>query len=453
MIKLQKNIYLLYILLLPFIYMFPILNNIRITGINTSNSSFILLIGLILIFLDIFRKRQFKISFLIKYIFFMIIVMNISSIIMSTILYDKFGSLWGETTFRASIGDIIYYTFIGVIIFYNYYCSKLVTKKDIEKVFIIIAKILIVIGYIQILAFSNIPIISNLYNKVAEITGLLSNLNEISNYGRITITGTEPGSSSLFLGLLLLPYLFSKLIEGKREYNKYIILFLPIIYFTKSSTMYILFIINITIYLYFLIKKYKVHNKLAKKLLLLMAIIVITIAATIGISYYSNHNLQILKTINYFLVEKINDKDNLSTAMRMSVTINDTKCFLRYPVLGIGNGNQGFHYNEHIPEWIRSSGSMEVMDALNGEQKVVNGGPFLMAFLSGYGILGIVLLLIYIKKSNQKMKLKKEEMGFFYYMYYIAIISFAIGSIVGFSLIENNIGSFIISIPFFELKE
>ena len=156
-----------------------------------------------------------------------------------------------------------------------------------------------------------------------------------------------------------------------------------------------------------------------------------------------------MKTINYFLVEKLTDEGNMSTAMRMSTVTNDIKCLYKYPILGIGNGNQGFHFNENIPDWIRYSGSPEVNDALTGKIKVVSGGPFLMAFISGYGILGVILLLIYIIKSNIEIKKNKENLGYLYYMYHISIISFLVGSVVGFGLIENQVAIFILSIPLF----
>ncbi|MDY2884038.1 MAG: O-antigen ligase family protein [Romboutsia timonensis] len=451
--KLQKNIYMFYIFLFPMLYMLPVLQPSIITGINSSNSSFVLLIGMMIFFVSTIKKGEITIHPLAIYLFFMVAAMDLSSLFMSMLLYKDFGTLWGENTFRAIIGDCIYYIFVFLTIFYNYQMSKIVTKLDLEKVFKLMYILLLIVGYWQIAVYFRIPGLTQIYDLIAIKTGLLSPSSMLYNVGRITITGTEPGSSSMFYGLLIIPYILAKIIKNERKYIKYLILILPIIYFTQSSTMYIVFVANLVVFAFLGMRDNESIKRYKKLFISFLALALSALLVTFMISGLQNktndEESAFMKTINYFLVEKLTDEGNMSTAMRMSTVTNDIKCLYKYPILGIGNGNQGFHFNENIPDWIRYSGSPEVNDALTGKIKVVSGGPFLMAFISGYGILGVILLLIYIIKSNIELKKNKENLGYLYYMYHISIISFLVGSVVGFGLIENQVAIFILSIPLF----
>lgn len=94
------------------------------------------------------------------------------------------------------------------------------------------------------------------------------------------------------------------------------------------------------------------------------------------------------ESFEYVLVGKIQDRDNLSTAMRASTVINDMKIFYDYPFTGIGDGNQGYFYRQNVPMWVVAS--EEVQSLMHGTKIANGGGNFFPSFVSAYGLIGVV---------------------------------------------------------------
>ena len=109
-------------------------------------------------------------------------------------------------------------------------------------------------------------------------------------------------------------------------------------------------------------------------------------------------------SIEYILLGKLVDKENGSTAMRVSTVCNDMKIFLSYPLTGIGNGCQGYFYNNNIPLWTRFA--EEVQRSLNYESGSISngGGNFFASYISGYGLIGIIVLFLLIRQYQIRLK-------------------------------------------------
>jgi hypothetical protein len=110
----------------------------------------------------------------------------------------------------------------------------------------------------------------------------------------------------------------------------------------------------------------------------------------ISISTEDSHDLR------YLLIGKVLDLNNNSTVIRASTVVNDVKVFLDYPITGIGNGLQGYEFANNAPTWIRYNSMTQEM--LIGSMGIVGGGgSFFASYLSGYGLIGLVVLLLFIR--------------------------------------------------------
>lgn len=442
--KIRIKIFKIYLFLLP-IRMLNIAVPVQsIFGTMANYTSFIFhLVGMFLIFLSI-KKINIKMDKLIMTIVISILILNISSILMATILYQKLGVLYGETTYDAILGQIIYFIHILTMFLYNYISFKEISINEIKNILDKVIIYILAIGYIQIIVLMNIPIFNKIYDMI-DIFNILSDSTYLLRLDRITLTGAEPASAGILLGVLIMPYILGNMIE-QRKYKSYRTIFLtylPLIYYTKSSTTYMVFVINIIIYIVYLVK----NNKSAIKTC------IYTLTFTTLILIIILYNMNSLKTINftsgidevyYLLVEKVTDKDNLSTVHRSTTLINDVKVFIKYPILGAGNGNQGFYYNENIPN--HALRSVETRSIYNGEQGIINGGPFVPAYISGYGIIGILIFIKFLIRCKKQINLLRGK--YLYYMYTIGGMGFLVAACMSTDIVGNYFIIFIASIPF-----
>ena len=445
----HKTVFKLYIFLLP-VSMLNILKPIQefVPEALANDTNFILhFFGILLLIITILNKSKLHVNSLIKYLFIFITLINLISLAMAFILNNKLGILHGEDTYIATSGMILYYFHSFFVIYYNFVNFKLLTLLEIKDILKKISIYLIIIGYIQILIISNFPSIGTLYDKF-DVFDILKDSEWLRFQQRITLTGSEPSLAGNILTILVFPFILSQLIK-KNNVNTYLCLFilsLPILYFTKSSTAYMQFGVNILLSLALYFKKINYKTILSTLFLL--------ICFTIFLLNYTNQqssSKDSLEDVEYLLLEKAFDKNNLSTVYRSTTVINDIKVFYKYPILGIGNGNQGFYYNQNLPSWAFESD--ETILAYQGYLGVINGGPFIPAFVSGYGIIGIILLLIFIIKCMRTVKKNKTALDNFYYMYIIGSISFLVSGIMANDIVGNFLALFILSIPFIDINK
>lgn len=447
MIKLQSKIFYLYILLLPVMAIKP-LNNLRGTlGVFANNNFWIHLVGLLLILVSllIVEKGKIKTSKLVNYIFLMALMLNTSSLLMSIVLYNYLGVVNGETTLQAFLGMFVLYSHLFLMFYYNFRMMNITSMVKISKLIDIIVMYTIVVGYLQILVIE-VPFISSIYDKL-NVFGFVRESSFIKTISRITLTGLEPSSAGGALSLIIMPYLLSKILyKNTKKIIISIFLTFPIIIYTKSSTVLIMSIINIIVFSILLFRRKKLSH------IKFLLIFIVTITSIIFIfygAYFPSSNNTVSQTY-YLIFEKIADNENQSTLYRTSTVINDINVFKKYPLFGIGNGNQGFYYNDSINEK-KFFKSQEVVSAYSGKLGIVNGGPFIPAYISGYGIFGVFLLIIFIKKSYYQIFSQRTEIGYFYEFYIISSITFLITSVLTHDIVLNYMAVFVLSFPFLNI--
>ena len=117
----------------------------------------------------------------------------------------------------------------------------------------------------------------------------------------------------------------------------------------------------------------------------------------------------------------------------------------RYPIFGVGNGNQGFFYQELLPQWAYNT--YTGISSYNRASTVLyDGGPFFIAFLSGYGIVGTIMLIGILVKGFRVMRDNWSAFGYLYYFYFVSIIALIINGL-GATLNSRYDFWFVLSIP------
>lgn len=444
--KLLRLIFKIYILLLPF-QLFPFFYGFKAffsTAASINNDFFILIIGLVIIILSkngkiLFRKNDLVFDS-IKLVLYLVVI----SIVTSLVLFLPFGTLYGENTLTASFSQNIYLLLCAVTFYFNYYLLNTLKKDEIAYLLDAITVFLIVIGVVDILIITGVPFIPKLYDRL-DFFDVLPDSGYMLTMKRICLTSSEPSGIGMTINIFILPYVLGRLTKSneKVKYYIFVVLLVVICFFTVSSTVYIALFVNFIVYI--LINSRSSKRKFIALFLLIPAFGVILMQTEIlGDS-------SIAKQIHYVTIEKVTSNENLSTTYRYSTVINDIMCFISYPISGVGNGNQGFLYPSTMAQpFINKNmlNNFQTQKALSGAWGVLSGGAFVPSFISGYGLLGIILLFTFVRKCYYRVKTNTQQMGEFYDMYIIGGITFLCTTTVSGSIEGNFLALFLLSLPF-----
>ena len=354
-----------------------------------------------------------------SYFIKMVVWFIISSIIMAFIIQKSYGNMGNENAYQGIMGMSLYWLQYALIMFYNYHVFKVLTIIEMEKTFNALIFLLLIIGYIQMVVMIFGGNIANVYDKI----DFFDVLNDSNMLPKLSLTGSEGAYTGYILGTFVLPYIYSKSLAGKtkRGVLLYILLWLPLIYMSFSSSAYILFAIVSIGYLFYFIKT----RGLSKSLF--MAIGPIVLICLIFVCF-ENEILNLLpedisNNIKYILLEKIKDNDNGSTVLRSVPFYYNWGAFTEYPLLGVGNGLQGYFLEKYLPATMRIVKGVDATGLIRRwTSGISNGSLFWPSILSGYGIVGVILVFVYIFRSERIMKTKKEKLSTMYYMYRLSIL-------------------------------
>jgi hypothetical protein len=455
--NISRKLFHLYIYLLP-ISLLPIFRVIRdyfSPSASIQNSFFIMILGLLVLLLK--KRSSFVIrnSFMIKTLLF-IIFLSISTFFMSLLLYPKLGVLYGENTFTATLSSYFYLFLIIIVFYYNSKGSNFLSVHDLDKIFKRIALFMIFIGYVQILIILRVKYIAEVYDLV-DIMDVFRDSQYILNINRIPLSGREPASVAIILGCFILPFLLSKIATEKRKffYIFQVVLFLPIVYFTLSSSVYIAVALNFIIYFILFDSRVQRFRKIVLSKLIIRSLILISfvIISTFG---FFGVNMSLFQTITDFLFEKTTNLNDMSTGYRYTTVINSIHILVDYPILGVGSGNQGFFYNANLNKSsLVNSGmlsSISTKSALAGEFGLIGGGAFLPDFVSSYGLVGIIILFMYGKSTRKYLKSNKS-LGHYSKLYAISTLTFLVLAIATTSIYGNFMIMFVLTIPNMNFRE
>ena len=436
--SLEKRIAMLYILLLPLRMPTSL---VGVTGIFSACATyfdFILhIFGFTLMLMTTHGQLQTNryANMFVK----LVVFLEIISLSMAVFLHNSLGMLDGDDTLTAIFGPSIYYIHYLVIMFYNIYIFGMFTKEEISRIIDKLVLWNLILGYVQILICNGSGFIAGIYDSL-DVFNVFRQASYITNISRIPVSGSEPAAAGCFIGILVFPYLMSKIISGENAKKNYIqiLLWLPVIFFTKSSTCYILVLVDLLVFFILGMK----NRCFGTGTVVLLAGLCIGVLILSVVSSNDFTNNSFIEQIRYLLFEKSSDKNNESSVTRTIPTYINFKVFFEYPFFGVGNGNQGFFYDKYFPSW--GGISLGTFSKIRG---VADGGVFIPSLFSGYGIIGVFVWGLCTIRYIKHVIVCKPLLNSFYYMFIIAFVAFLVNGFQG-DYFGNYMTVFVLCIPF-----
>ena len=445
--NIQKVVFKFYLFAMPFMAFPGVAQLRRAIAPNSpiSNSLILLMIGLCLF--AIFQNGKFPYSkdALVTKGVFLCLKLNLLCFVTSLALFIPFGPLNGENTLRASFPSIVFMFVNAAAFYYNAVMFRIVTREEIERVLNWLIVVVLGVGVLQ-LAVLKVPGMALVYDLL-NFADILVDSSYLRAGGRICFTGSEPAAAGGIVAVFLLPYTFSKVLTTRYfKYKLYALLFIMLSFFTYSSTVYIGILISTGLFGYFYIRQH-ITDKLILQFVSFCAFLGLLV---IFCGPYVWQNTSIGSKMEDLLFKKTASQENLSTLVRYSTIRADWRAFLHYPLTGVGNGNQGYFYNSEVEKAVswQALHYSEFARKLDGSAGIVSGGAFVPAFISGYGIVGVLLLVSFLKKCVQQVRQHPQEYGCFRYVYYIGGIVFLCIATVSIGFDGNCAVLFMASIPF-----
>lgn len=445
MFEIEQVIAQIYIYLLPFrmISQFAFIKNL--VGVCALYIDFIFhMIGLMLWICNSkgnLKAESGENQYLINDFLKLIVWLNTSSIIMAFFIQSKYGNIGNENAFGGVIGMIIYFFQYALMLLYNMRVLTILEKEKIHLIFHRLCTVLLIIGYTQVLVMNGIG--GGIYDRL----NFMGILNNSSHLPKLCLTGSEGASAGSIISILVMPVLLSDILIGQNIKSNVIkiILWLIPLYFTNSSTAYILFAIEMTLFLMLMAFEKKQIVLLLKGLLvtLILVLVLEMILKSLGLL-----TSEVFEEVNYLLFEKATDTENGSTISRTVPLLVNWGAFKEYPILGVGNGLQGYFYEKYFPTSAFHVAGSDVTEFLKTSKNgISNGGVFFPSLLSGYGIIGCILIVKFIIKTIYVANFKKHKINNFFYMWILAGIAFIITGFQG-DMYGRYYVWFMISLPF-----
>ena len=430
----------IYVFLMPFTNFHPLRLNSIFGALSTSPAFFVSVVGMVLLLINTHGKIILDSNGLFRHFTQVVIALNFISIVMALVLYKKLGVLGNETTLNAILGDFIYWLQVLFIILFNIMLFQKVTFASLEKIVEILIIVTLAIGYIEIgmLLFGGPfrTICNILYNL-----GVIYNPQTMLRTEKIFLVYSEASYVEIVLCALVWPYACSQVLltgNDNKSIIKYLLCFgltIPIVIFNQSSSVMLGLAVTVVLVLFFFFKRRKITRS---HLIFFIFVLVVAIAIIYAARDY------FVPLFVEKVLEKPFDSNDYSTIQRSSVIRNCILTFLEYPILGVGNGNQGYFYEQHLTA--NDYRSYEVLETLKYTNGVPSAGSWFGGVLSGYGIVGVIIIGTYVLKSNRIMKCYKDCE--WYYVYYLTAGCFLICSWFTASLVGGYLQILFLSLPF-----
>lgn len=339
-----------------------------------------------------------------------VVYLNVSSVIMACVMYYLYGNYYGHSPFFGVVPMILFYFQYLFMFLYNIRVFSLIDYDDMVNILSRTCRVLLILGYVQVAVLLGIGASS--YDLMAQIVGGLQLSSEI---GKLPLTGTEGAAAGSLLGVFVFPFLFAKSLHGYKNSMYEIFLWLVPLYFTHSSTAMLLFILSFFMFLFFVSRYSMKRTKYIRRIVGVGSILVVSCALLL----YSNIiDTEVTSEIDYLVFEKAVDDDNGSVAARSVPFILSWGCFQEMPILGVGNGLQGYFFDKYFPLDFLNYPSMDYFYEKRHEG-IGNAGAFFPGYFSGYGIVGLIVLMAVVKKLKRTLRLRKGNLGLFYEMFLI----------------------------------
>ncbi|BBI31790.1 O-antigen ligase family protein [Cohnella abietis] len=431
----EKAIIYTYLLLLPFN---SGLLRESLHSLSSSVSFIPHLLGIGLMAILIYsKKREYRPSDIVKKMIIIILLLNLSSLIMAIIQFKDLGTVFGRNTIVAATPHIMYYLQIMLAIVYNDYILNQIEIKKVLRVILTSFSVVLAIGYVQILSILSG---GGIANSILELLGRLFFTDEVyvARAAKLNLMTPEASTAGAQMAVFIFPLLLA-LIKHKKMNRVYgiglLLAYIPIIIFNNSSSGLLGIMICLFCFL-FLISYRKKINIWNVRIMLLLTVLLVFLINFDTIKHSDFMERTFLKAV---------DTENLSTLHRTTSIYTNMQSLKEYPIMGVGNGIQGFYYMKYFPNW--GFQSQESTELYYGEAGWPGSGAFVFTYLSAYGAVGLLLLCYAIYLINRNLrKFKNTSYHYIYDFAFIASIGLLFQAYSTLDIIGNFYVIFIISI-------
>lgn len=386
-------------------------------GAAASSFSFVFhIIGLVLLLASTYKS--FKLNGVVFKLFcIMVGCFGLITLIMTNYVYVCYGNFHGNSPYIAGAKAFLAFVQYALIFLYCKRVFEVLESNNILRCMHISILCVLAIGYLEVLICVGVHGLKPAYDILARIL----NFSTVSVEEQISLTLYEPSHAAILLGAYVVPFYLAQFLKNKKIklslLCELVLWMIPLV-FTKSTTSYLVVASGIGVALLI----FMFTRKMNKVLRVLASAVIVG-----GIMLIANPAIIDRVTginFSYLLKDKLFDVSNQSTATRKAVLDVNVNIFRRFPIIGCGNGLQGYFYKEALPDWIYAvSVDKGLRDVISGEvYEIYNAGCFFPGILSGYGILGIALFASFIALGLRELIKKKDRNGTFFFFYIIAFV-------------------------------
>ena len=437
-----RSLYLLYVFFLPMGSVFHIPEGALGTLLKSMSMN-IMLIGVLYIVIEHDFRFPSSLRPFTRLFLFMFGYSIIAAIVLSITLDVQYRS-----PLACVMSTLVLY-FEGLLsVYFNIFClNKLVSFRDLYRVFDAQIVFSIIFGFIQLGALLGVGICASIYGSMEHIFNIVSVKGLLMMERGVTLFGMEPSSLTVYC-FIIIPYILVRLFYEKKHMLFYAVsLFLFSILFVAShSTQTLLSFIAVLLSFAVISFRREIIGtlKLGAFLVGLLMAVITTMSDNTTIN-----NTAVNADVNshtYVIAGKVVDRSNQSTQMRSSTIINNMRIFYKYVIVGVGDGNQGFWYAENVPEWCKSS--KEVNDIISFHIIPNGGGAFFPAYLAAYGLFGLFALWLFVIKYRRSYRtsILNEDKNV-NTIYQIGLVLMLLCGWYTLTFRESPIGMFVLSLP------
>ncbi len=392
-----------------------------VAGRTFSFSFYVSILALPIFYTSYFAFHRHDADFIMKLLASMFLLLFISSLGMSFIITPIVGAAFSTSPTSTVLSSAVKYIYDLALIPYFVFMLSHLKKRWLCRSIDVFLIVWIAFGLFQIMAFYiNKGFLWTIYDAIDVLKILGSNSTIFArirhNYGtfRFYGFGSEPADNCILI-CLLLAYLYWRIFHCSQKKPwlafywicaAFVLLFAVL---TKSASVFTGLFIMAAFGLYVLAKTKKITP-------LTTTVILISFCALAIVAVIIPQTRTIF--LNNFLF-KLFDRTNQSTQYRYSTVWNDFMVFMRSPIFGIGDDNQGYFYASNVSgTWMSSSPEAQL--AIQGKMGLLSGGAAVPSFISGFGVFGLFVLgltarsyIVYAKNTNPKWNVLKPYVQIF----------------------------------------
>ncbi|WP_179349435.1 O-antigen ligase family protein [Winogradskyella pacifica] len=305
--------------------------------------------------------------------------------------YFKHTSGW--VRYLKQLISVILAYFMLFYLFYNV-CINL----GVIKTFFVVRKtmfwsliVVFIVGLIQFLIYSGVTQLIGVYQLFDYLPFTRPTL--YFELKRVNATAWRPPDLGIYV-ISISGFIFSYILTNKKWYRFIpflLVIFLSVV--SKSRTALVTVFLQLIFLGYFSYKNYYLFRNIFRKIVILLVCILPVVLMLKGDIIYDTINERI-ESLNFTDTKSDNARSNQS---RFGIQYANFQVFKKYPITGIGWGQQAFESKELYPEWATKGNYEFKAYYLNEDVKSFPPGYNLyIRILAETGILGFIFFIMFL---------------------------------------------------------